>query len=209
MTRNRIAGAISALALLAAPAVAAAHGNGDDHGRHHDGRHHHKHHGKKAHSREVTGRATATIASFTDGELTLALPSGKTYTADVTDRTVIVCRSLPTTATAASHGGDGDDNSGPGKGGDDGDRRHDGDDDGPNHDVNDDHGDDHAPPSSTAPATTTAPPSTTVPPTTVPAPAGDHGRCGTDALVTGAKVSEAKLSLKGDSVIWKKIAIVK
>jgi hypothetical protein len=193
MTRNRIAGAISALALLAAPAVAAAHGNGDDHGRHHDGRHHHKHHGKKAHSREVTGRATATSASFADGELTLALPSGKTYTADVTNRTVIVCRTLPATANAASHGGD--DDSGPGKGGDDG--------------ANHDHGDDHAPPSSTAPATTTAPPSTTVPPTTVPAPTGDHGRCGTDALVAGAKVSDAKLSLKGDSVIWKKIAIVK
>jgi hypothetical protein len=205
MTRNRIAGAISALALLAAPAVAAAHGNGDDHGRHHDGRHHHKHHGKKAHSREVTGRATATIASFTDGELTLALPSGKTYTADVTHRTVIVCRTLPATANAASRG---DDSSGPGKGGDDGDR-HGGNDDGADHDVNDDRGDDHAPPSSTAPATTTAPPSTTVPPTTVPAPTGDHGRCGSDALVTGAKVSDAKLSLKGDSVIWKKIAIVK
>jgi hypothetical protein len=207
MTRNRIAGAISALALLAAPAVAAAHGSGDDHGRHHGRHHHHQHHAKKAHSREVTGTATATIASFTGGELTLALPSGRTYTADVTDRTVIVCHSLPTTANAASHG-DGDDNSGPGKSGDDGDRRH-GDDDGANHDVNDDHGDDNAPPSSTAPASTTAPPSTTVPPTTVPAPAGDDGRCGTDALVTGAKVSDAKLSLKGDSVIWKRIAIVK
>lgn len=204
MTRNRIAGAIGALALLAAPAVAAAHGNGDDHGRHH----HHRHH--KAHTREVTGRATATIASFTDGELTLALPSGRTFTADVTNRTVIVCRGVPATATTASHGGDGNDNSGPGKG-DDGDGRHgdrhDGDDDA-NHDVYDDHGDDNAP-SSPAPATTTAPPSTTVPPTTVPTPAGDHGRCGTDALVTGAKVSDAKLSLKGDSVIWKRIAIVK
>jgi hypothetical protein len=185
MTRNRIAGAISALALLAAPAVAAAHGNGDDHGRDH-GRHHHKHHGKKAHTREVTGTASATIASFADGELTLALPSGKTYTADVTKRTVILCHSVPATATTASHGGD--DNSGPGKG--------------------DDHGDDDAP-SGTAPATTTAPPSTTVPPTTTPVPAGHDGRCGTDALVTGAKVSDAKLSLHGDSVIWKKIAVVK
>ena len=196
MTRNRIAGAISALALLAAPAVAAAHGNGDGHGRHH-GRHHHKHHAKKPHTREVTGTATATIASFANGELTLALPSGKTYTADVTDRTVILCRSVPATATTASHGGDGD-NSGPGKG----------DDDGANHDAGDDHGNDNAP-SSTAPTTTTAPPSTTVPPATTPVPAGHHGRCGTDALVTGAKVSDAKLSLHGDSVIWKKIAVVK
>jgi hypothetical protein len=207
MTRNRIAGAVSALALLAAPAVAAAHGNGDDHGRHHG--HHHKHHGKKAHSHEVTGKASATIASFADGELTLALPSGKTYTADVTNRTRITCRTLPATANAASHGG-GDDNSGPGKGDDDGpnhDANDDHGDDGPNHDANDDHGNDNAP-STTAPASTTVSPSTTTP---APAPAGatHRARCGTDALVAGAKVSEAKLSLKGDSVIWKKIAIVK
>jgi hypothetical protein len=187
MTRNRIAGAISALALLAAPAVAAAHGGADDHGRHH-GRHHHKHHAKKTHTREVTGTATATIASFAAGELTLALPSGKTYTADVTDRTVIVCHSAPAPATAASHGGD--DNSGKG------------DDDGANHDAGDDHGDHNAP-------STTAPASTTVPPSTTPTPSGDDRRCGTDALVTGAKVSAAKLSLNGDSVIWKKLAVVK
>ncbi|MCW2986087.1 MAG: hypothetical protein JWR63_3657 [Conexibacter sp.] len=181
MTRNRIAGVVTALALLTVPAAASAHGNS------HHGRHHHKHHAKKAHSREVTGTATATVASFTNGELTIALPSGKTFSALVTDRTIIKCQTVapqPTTAKTARHG-------------------------------NDDHGDDNAPPA------------------TAPAPANaqddnnqgdDHngrgddndqgddngnGRCGTEALVAGAKVSEAKLSLKGEDVTWKKVEILK
>jgi hypothetical protein len=183
MTKNRIIGAIAALSLLAVPAVAAAHGSGDDHG-HHKGRHHHKHHGKQA--RDVTGAATGTIASFTDGALTITLPSGRSFTADVTKRTVLLCKSAPATATAAGHGHD---NSGPGHG-----------------------GDDHA--SSTAPASTTTP-STTVPPPTTGHDRNDdhkngHGvRCGTDALVAGAKVTDAKLSLKGGDAIWKKVVLVK
>jgi hypothetical protein len=189
MTRNRIIGALSALALLGAPAVAVAHGNG-----HHHGRHHAKHHAKKAHTREVTGTATATIASYANGELTLALPSGKSYTADVTDRTAIFCVTPPTAATTASHGGD--DNS---RGGRDDNDRHDGD------DNDDDNG------STTTPGSTSVPGSTTVPGTTHGH--GDDGdnsaRCGTEALVVGAKVSEAKLSLKGDTVIWKMVAVVK
>jgi hypothetical protein len=184
MTRNRIAGVVTALALLTVPAAASAHGNS------HHSRHHHKHHAKKAQSREVTGTATATVASFTNGELTIALPSGKTFSALVTDRTIIKCQTAapqPTTAKTARHGND----------------------DGDNHDVNDDHGDDNAPPA------------------TAPAPAnaqddnnqgdddngrGDdngNGRCGTEALVAGAKVSEAKLSLKGEDVTWKKVEILK
>jgi hypothetical protein len=210
MTKNRIVGAIAALALLAVPAVAVAHGNGDDHGHHNGRHHHHKHHAKKARTREVTGAATGTIASFANGELTIALPNGKSFAADVTNRTTILCVSAPTTATTARHGNDdGDDNRGRGR---------DGNDDGANHDVGDDHGDD--------PATSTTPASTTVPPTTtVPAPTtGDDGpnhdanddhdnghgvRCGTDSLVAGAKVLDAKLSLKGASATWKKITLLK
>jgi hypothetical protein len=175
MTRNRIVGAFGALTLLAVPAAAVAHGDG-----HHHGKKPHKHHGKK-HPREVTGKATATIASFANGELTLALPSGKTYTADVTKRTVIICRSLPATAKASGHG------SGAGRDGK--------------------HGDGDG--TTTAPASTSAPASTTVPGTTTPPSGHAHGRCGTEALVAGAKVSSAKLSLKGDAVIWKKVAVVK
>jgi hypothetical protein len=208
MTKNRIIGAVAALSLLAVPTVAVAHGNGGDHG-HHNGRHHHKHHAKKAKIREVTGAATGTIASFTGGELTITLPNGKSFAADVKPRTVILCKSLPVVpATAARHGDDGD-NSGSGRGGRD---------DGPNHDAGDDHGDDTA--TSTTPASTTTPPSTTVPaPTTGDDDANhdanddhndDHGaRCGTDALVAGTRVADAKLSLKGGTATWKKVVLVK
>ena len=38
----------------------------------------------------------------------------------------------------------------------------------------------------------------------------DHGaRCGTDALVAGARVAVAKLSLQGGSATWKKVVILK
>lgn len=176
MLRTRIVGTVGALALLAAPAVAVAHGNGHHHKRHH-------HHVKKAHGRDWTGKASATIQSFANNELTLALPSGKTYTADVTRKSVIICWPAPTPAPAtakASGHHDGDDHGG-GKG----------------------KGDDA--PSTTAPSTT-APPSTTTPPSTVPR--DKPGRCGVDKLVVGAKVAVAKLSLKGDSVIWKKVVVV-
>jgi hypothetical protein len=216
MTKNRIVGACAALSLLAVPAVAAAHGSGDDHGRnddngrHHSRHHHHKHHGKKAKTREVTGSATGTIASFANGELTITLPSGKSFTADVTRRTVIRCKTAPAPATTARHGSDDGDGSGSGRGGND---------DGPNHDVGDDHGDHTG--TSTTPATTTAPPTTTVP---TPPKGNDDGpnhdanddhnnhhgvRCGTDALVAGTRVTKAELVLKGGNAVWKKVSLLK
>jgi hypothetical protein len=213
MTKNRIIGAIAALSLLSVPAVAAAHSSGDDHGHHKGRHHHHKHHAKKAKTREVTGSATGTIASFTDGELTITLPNGKSFAADVKRRTVILCKSAPAVpaATTARHGDD-DDNSGSGRHGRDDGPNHDaGDDrgdDGPNHDVGDDH-----------PATSTTPGTTTTPSTTVPPATDDHGnddhnnghgiRCGTDALVAGARVATAKLSLQGGSATWKKVVVLK
>jgi hypothetical protein len=146
MIQTKIAGAVAALALLAAPAVAAAHDSGHGHGRHH-----HKHHAKKkAQAREVTGTATATVASFTNGELTLALTNGKSFSALVTDRTVIKCKTVaPAKATNSRHGDHG------AKGDDNGD-----------------------------------------------------GRCGTTALVAGAKVTQAKLSLKGGDATWKKVELI-
>jgi hypothetical protein len=171
MVKTRFVGALAALALLVAPAVAAAHG--DSH--HHKGRHHHKHHVKKAQAREVTGTATATVQSFADKELTIALPSGKTFTATVTDKTVITCETAApqTTATTSRHGDDGDDDR---EGDDDHDRGgrfDDGDDD-------NDQGDENG-----------------------------NGRCDATALVAGAKVTEAKLSLKGGDAIWKKVELLK
>ncbi|WCB94734.1 hypothetical protein DSM104299_03473 [Baekduia alba] len=159
MSKSKIAGAVAALALLAAPSVAAAHD-----GRHHHG-HHHKHHAK---AHEVTGTATATVASFAGDQLTLTLPSGKTFAATVGPKTVIRCVTAApqTPATTARHG-HGDDDGG---------------DDRPNHDAKDDNGQ------------------------------GDvngNGACGTAALVAGAKVSFAKLSLAGGDATWKKVVILK
>ena len=133
MLRTRIVGAVGALAILGAPAIAVAHGSGHD--AKHGGKHAKKHHKKKK-PRDVTGKASAMVQSFAAGELTLALPSGKSWTADVTDRTVIVCHIRPVVPTAkASHDG-------PGKG---------------------KHGDDGA--STTAPATTSTPPLRSTPAT--------------------------------------------
>jgi hypothetical protein len=109
MTKNRIAGVLTALALIAVPATASAHGSGDG-SAHHKG-HHHKKHGKKAKGRDVTGAAKATVVSFTNNELTIALPSGKSYSALVTKRTVIKCFTAapqPAAAKASRHGDDDD-----------------------------------------------------------------------------------------------------
>ncbi|HWH92938.1 MAG TPA: hypothetical protein VNT03_03675 [Baekduia sp.] len=97
MTKNKIAGAVAALSLMAAPAVAVAHGGGDDHGRHQGA--HHKHQNKKGKFREVTGKATGTIASFANGELTIALPDGKSYSALVTDHTIVKCKTAAPAST--------------------------------------------------------------------------------------------------------------
>jgi hypothetical protein len=184
MIKTRIAGALAALALLAAPAVAAAHGSGHHHGK---SRHHHKHHLKKAQAREVTGTATATVQSFANNELTIALPSGKTFSATVGDDTIIKCETAApqTTATASSRGDDGDDDrgdddavTGDNPQGDDNDdddrggRFDDGDDD-------NDQGDENG-----------------------------NGRCDATALVAGAKVTEAKLSLTGGDATWKKVELL-
>jgi hypothetical protein len=177
MSRTRIAGAIAALAMLAAPAVASAHRGHDDNGRHH-GRHHHA---KKAHVKDLPA---GTVTSFTAGELTITLANNKTYTATVTDKTVIKCDTAapqtpaPATARTSRHGDDdpaGDDR---------------GDDQGDDHvqggavqkdDQDDDHGngDDNG-----------------------------NGRCTAADLVAGTKVTDADLSLSNGGV-WKKVELLK
>lgn len=107
MTKNKIVGAIAALGLLSAPAVAIAHGNGDDHGNK-GGREHSKHNHKGKH--HSTPAPTGTVQSFAAGELTIALPNGKTYSGLVTRRTILKCRTAapqgsttaPTTTAPAS-----------------------------------------------------------------------------------------------------------
>jgi hypothetical protein len=200
MTRNRIAGAVAGLAMLAAPAVASAHRGRDDHGRHH-GRHHHA---KKA---QVKDLPAGTVTSFTAGELVITLANGKSYSGLVDDRTILKCETAApqtpaVTARASRHGGD--DPAGDDRGGDRGDDRgdddvkgadvkgrgDDGDDDnvgdvrGRGHD-DDDHGDDGN--------------------------NGDvngNGRCTAADLVAGTKVTDADLSLKNGGT-WKKVELLK
>lgn len=172
MLKTKIAGAAAALALLVAPSVAAAHEG------HHRG-HHHQHHAKKVKVRSVAaGAPTATVASFTNGQLTLTLASGKTFAATVTDKTIVKCWTAApqTTATASRHGDDD-------AKGDDDDAK--GDDDGA---KGDDHGDDDD---------------------RGRGDANGNGRCGTDALVAGAKVAFAKLTLTGVDATWKKVVVLK
>jgi hypothetical protein len=183
MTRNRLIGAIAALAMLAVPAIASAHRSGDDHGRHH-GRHHHA---KKAKVKEVKG----TVASFTAGELTLTLANGKSVSGLVTDRTRLKCHTAApqsTTARAARHGDDdGDDDRKDDDVRGQGDDRKDDDVRGQDDNRKDDDDDDVR-------------------------GRGDvngNGACTTAALVAGAKVTEAKLSLKSTGAVWKKIELLK
>jgi hypothetical protein len=172
MTKSRIAGAIAALAMLAAPAVASAHRGHDDNGRHHG-----RHHAKKA---QVKDLPAGTVTSFTAGELTITLANNKTYTATVTDKTVIKCETAapqvpaPATARASHHGDDNDDQ------GDDhgrpGDVQKNQDDD---QDENDGNGDDNG-----------------------------NGRCTSADLVAGTKVTDADLSLSNGGT-WKKVELLK
>jgi hypothetical protein len=157
MTKTRIAGAIAALAMFAAPAVASAHRGHDDNGRHHG-----RHHAKKA---QVKDLPAGTVTSFTAGELTITLANNKTYTATVTDKTVIKCETAapqapaPATATArASRHGDDNDDQGD-ESGQPGDAQNN---QGDDQDENDDNG---------------------------------NGRCTSADLVAGTKVTDADLSL--------------
>ena len=179
MSRNTIAGAIAALAMLAAPAVAAAHSGHDSHGRHH-GRHHHA---KKA---QVKDLPAGTVTAFTAGELTITLANNKTYTATVTDNTVIKCDTAapqtpaPATARTSNHG---DDENGDDQGEDNGRSGtvQNKDDDDQNEDQGDDDGN------------------------------GDengNGRCTTADLVAGTKVTDADLSLSNGGT-WKKVELLK
>jgi hypothetical protein len=199
MTRNRIAGAVAGLAMLAAPAVASAHRGHDDRGRHH-GRHHHA---KKA---QVKDLPAGTVTSFTAGELVITLANGKSYSGLVDDRTILKCETAapqtPAVTARASRHGD-DDPAGDDRGGDRGDQAVQGSQGVQGDDRNDDQGDDDA---------------------KSPDVAGrghdddgddddngatnGNGRCTTADLVAGTKVTDADLSLKNGGT-WKKVELLK
>jgi len=194
-----------ATAALAVPGVAIASHQGERHARSADQRgHHHKRHHRHAHllrfgavaSNSAVSPTSSTpaappadetagkVASFTNGTLTITLNDGSTVSGKVTEGTEIECRSA--TASAARDDGQGDDNDQ----GDDrsndgqsssgpGDGEH-GDvsgHDGDDNDANDDDAQDEA----------------------------EH--CTTAALVTGAVVREAELSVGSAGAVWKKVEL--
>ena len=165
-----------ASAALAVPGIALAshqgeHQLGDDHGVHH-GRHHAKHRGHDARVVEF-----GTVASFSNGTLTISRADGSTVSGKVTSSTVIECRSA--TAATASHGRRDDNNQGDdnnrGRRNNRGDDNDQGNDRG--HDVGDDNGQDEA----------------------------EH--CTSAALVAGAVVREAELNAGGAGLVWRKLEL--
>jgi hypothetical protein len=113
--------ALIACAALAVPTVAVA----DAHGRSERVHHHRGHHGK-AHRRQLERRivhvaaaqtpsanppaGAATVVSFENGKLTIALADGSTISGAVTDATEIRCEAGMTPAMSSDeHGNQGDD----------------------------------------------------------------------------------------------------
>lgn len=140
---RRILIAAVATSALVVPAIAVAHGSEhsaatEHHGARHAERHHRRHH---HHARliafhaqapvtttpstgagttsptPVTAERAGTIASFTDGTLTLTLNDGSTVSGKVTPGTEIECAStIASAAEDGDRGGSDGSNSGPGSG---------------------------------------------------------------------------------------------
>jgi hypothetical protein len=189
---------------LAVPGVALAHGSehsrgAEHHGVRHAERHHHHHHARllafhaqapattpsagqgATPTAPVADERAGTIASFTAGTLTITLNDGSSVSGKVTPATEIECRSA--VASAADNGDNGDN----GGGGEHGDRSgpssgdgHAGADSGHDegdHDAGDDDAHDEA----------------------------EH--CSPTALVPGASVREAVLSVGGAGSFWVKLEL--
>jgi hypothetical protein len=191
----------AALTALAVPGAAIAANQGE-HQRGHEAHHgvHHKRHHRHAHIVRfgaVTSSAPAsgtsspsptqpagptdetagTVASFTNGTLTITLKDGSTVSGKVTEGTEIECASAMASAASDGHGDQGDDrrdggqsSSGPGDGqqGDDVSGHDDGDDD---------------------------------------APEQQAAGCTSAALVSGAVVREAELRVSSAGAVWEKVEL--
>jgi hypothetical protein len=201
-----------ALAALAIPGAAiASHeaehqgARGDHHGVHHQKRHHRHAHivrfGAVASSGAArgtsttspaapsvpTGETAGTIASFTNGTLTITLNDRSTVSGKVSEGTEIECRSAMAGAASDGHGDhgdqgddrghDGQSNSGSGSGSGDGEHGQVSGRDGDDNDANDDDAHDEA----------------------------EH--CTTAALVAGAVVREAELRVSGAGSVWEKVEL--
>jgi hypothetical protein len=183
---------------LAVPGAALAH-NGEQHRageRHHHHRGHHRHAHLLAFHAQAPASSTSgtsspssapasedragTIASFTGGVLTIALNDGSTVSGKVTERTEIECSAPSMSASAADFSGhDGGDDNGFDDRGNDGGGQSGPSDGRSGHDDNgqDDNGHD----------------------------AAEH--CTSAALVLGASVEEALLSVGGDGATWVKVEL--
>jgi hypothetical protein len=143
-----------------------------------------------------------TIASFTNGTLTITLANGQTVSGQVTPGTEIKCENENEVenARAARHG-DGD-NSGPGSSGSD---------DGANHDAGDDHGDDGAgtTPTTTAPAqpSNSGPGSANSGPGNANGDDNDEHACGPNPLTAGAAVKQAEAKLTSGGLVFEEIEL--
>jgi hypothetical protein len=182
---------------LAAPSAALAH-NGEHH-HHHRGRHHRHAHVLAFHAQAPAGStgtttpsgstpassdSAGTVVSFSEGTLTVKLNDGSSVSGKVTERTEIECpASTSSSASAADFGGhdQGDDNDRGDQDGRFGDRGHD---PGAGPSGDDHHGDC---PGHEAGAQT------------------EH--CTSAALMPGASVKEAFLSLSGAGAVWVKVEL--
>jgi hypothetical protein len=118
-----------------------------------------------------------TIASFTNGTLTITLANGQSVSGQVTPGTEIECEAM----AKAAHDGSGDDHSGPGSGEDE--------------NENEVENENAPPPAMTPPAPTP------------PAPEGEQGSCGQDALKAGTPVREAEAKLTASGLVFEKIEL--
>ncbi len=180
---------------LAAPSAALAH-NGEHH-RAGERQHHHRGHHRHAHvlafhaqapassnsttspsaTPPVSGDSAGTIASFTNGVLTITLNDGSSVSGKVTERTEIECPAPSASAADFSGHDSGDDNGFDGRGNDSSSGP--GPSDGQHGDCpgHDDNGHD----------------------------AAEH--CTSAALVPGASVKEAFLSVSSDGATWVKVEL--
>ncbi len=127
-----------------------------------------------------TGETAGTVASFTNGTLTITLNDGSTVSGKVTEGTEIECRSATASAASDGQGGQGDqgdENGNEGQSGSESGDGHQGDVSG--HDGGDDG----------------------------EAQQEEAGHCTSAALATGAVVREAELRVSSAGAVWEKVEL--
>lgn len=201
MRRIFLTAVASSAMALAVPGVAAAH-HGKSHGSSRSASSHHKRHHRHARimrfgsaasaptsgststptspTTTPAGESAGTVTSFTNEVLTITLKDGTTVSGKVTEKTEIECAPSAPMAAASSHDGGGGDQGGQGQLGsqqEGGQPGQDGGHDGQGEDQGDDNGE------------------------------ASQQSCTTAALVPGAAVREAELSVGGAGAVWQKVEL--